>query len=101
MKFNGTFTGLRSLKGRGLPGLNRRPLDLQSKTVPLSYILYKLLHGSSKIQGIHISPFFSFAFVAFLQQALVIFYRNGGSEVEFSPVTRETGVRFLANAFTI
>ena len=50
MKFNVTFTGLRSLKGRGLPGLNRRPFDPQSKALPLSYILVKvaswLLHNS-------------------------------------------------------
>ena len=42
-----------------------------------------------------------FALVAALQQALTLFYRIGGSVVEFSPATRETGVRFPANAFTI
>ena len=40
-----------------------------------------------------------FALVAALQQALTLFYRFGGSVVEFSPATRETGVRFPANAF--
>ena len=38
MKFDVTYTGRRSLKGRGHPGLNRRPFDLQSKALPLSYI---------------------------------------------------------------
>ena len=42
-----------------------------------------------------------FALVAPLQQALTVFCRIGGSVVEFSPATRDTGVRFLANAFTI
>ena len=39
--------------------------------------------------------------MAALQQALIIFFRIGGLVVEFSPATRETGVRFPANAFTI
>ena len=47
--------------------------------------------------------FFSFfvALVAALQQAFIIFCLIGGSVVEFSPATRETGVRFPANAFAI
>ena len=44
---------------------------------------------------------FFFALVAALQQALTISFRIGGSVVEFSRATRETGVRFPANAFTI
>ena len=40
-----------------------------------------------------------FALVAALQQALILFYRIGGSVIEFSPATRETGVRFPVNAF--
>ena len=50
---------------------------------------------------LHFFSFFFFAFVAALQQAFTIFCRIGGSVVEFSPATRETGVRFPANAFTI
>ena len=38
MKFDITYTGRRSLKGRGHPVLNRRPFDLHSKALPLSYI---------------------------------------------------------------
>ena len=45
--------------------------------------------------------FFFFALVPAVQQALTIFFRIGGSVVEFSPATRETGFRFPANAFTI
>ena len=47
--------------------------------------------------------FFSFVFalVAALEQALIIFYRIGGSVVEFLRATRKTRVRFPANAFTI
>ena len=37
--------------------------------------------------------------VAAQRQALTIVYRIGGL-VEFSPATRETGVRFPANAFS-
>ena len=44
---------------------------------------------------------FFFALVAALQQAFTIFCRIGGSVVEFSPATRETGVQIPANAFTI
>ena len=39
--------------------------------------------------------------VAAQRQAVVIFYRIGGSVVEFSPATRETGVRFPANAICL
>ena len=39
-----------------------------------------------------------FALVAALQQALSLFYRIGGSVVEFSPATREARVRFPADA---
>ena len=48
-------------------------------------------------------PFFHFFFalVAPLQEALSIFYRIGGSVVEFLAATRKTGVRFAVNAFTI
>ena len=42
MKFEVTFTGCRSLKGRGHPGFNRRPCDLQSKALPLSSILVQV-----------------------------------------------------------
>ena len=45
--------------------------------------------------------FFFFALVAALQKALNIVHRIGGSVVEFSPATRDTGVRFFASAFTI
>ena len=48
----------------------------------------------------HVFTFF-FALVAALEQAFTIFCRIGGSVVEFSPATRETGVRFPANVFTI
>ena len=48
----------------------------------------------------HFFSFF-FALVAAVQQALTVFCLIGGSVVEFSPVTRETGVRLPANAFTI
>ena len=44
---------------------------------------------------------FFFALLAPLEQALSIFYRIGSYLVGFSPATRETGVRFLAKAFTI
>ena len=44
---------------------------------------------------------FFIVLVAALQQALIIYYRIGDSVVGFSPATRETGVQFPANAFTI
>ena len=110
-KFDVTYTGRQSLKGRGHPGFNRRPFDLQSNALPLSYIpvqVYPWLNASSsmappKFKAPTLPHFFSFfvALVAALQQALNIFCRIGGSVVEFSPATRETGVRFSANAFTI
>ena len=104
MKFDVTYTGRRSLKGRGHPGLNRRSFDLQSKALLLSYIPVQVapwLLQKSKHPHFPIFFKFFFALVAALQQALIIFCRIGGSLVEFSPATRETGVRFPANAFTI
>ena len=38
IKFDVTFLAPQSLKGRENPGLNRKPFDLQSKALPLSYI---------------------------------------------------------------
>ena len=104
MKFDVTYTGRRSLKGSRHPGLNRRPFDLQSKGLPLSYIPVQVapwLLQNTKHPHFRIFFSFFFALVAALQQALIISCRIGGSVVEFSPVTRETGVRFPANAFTI
>ena len=104
MKVDVTFTGYRSLKGRGHPGSNRRPLYLKSKALPLSYIPVQAspwhLQNSKHP---HFPIFFSFFFVlvASLQQALTMFYRIGNYLVGFSPATRESGVRFPANAFTI
>ena len=100
MKFDVTYTGRRSLKGRGHPGLNRLPFDLQSKGLLMSYIPVQVapwLLQNSKHP--HFPNFF--ASVAALQQALTIVCRFSGSVVEFSPTTRETGVRFPGNAFTI
>ena len=57
MKVDVTFTGYRSLKGRGHLGLNRRPFDLKSKALPLSSIPVQIppwLLQNTK----HISPFF-------------------------------------------
>ena len=104
MKFDVTYTGRRSLKGRGHLGLNWRPFDLQSKAVPLSYIPVQVapwLLQNSKHPHFPILFHFFFALVASLQQAFTIFCRIGGSMVEFSPAMRETGVWFPANAFTI
>ena len=104
MKFYVTYTGCRSLKGRGHLELNWRPFDLQSKALLLSYIPVQVapwLLQNSKHP--HFSIFFHFfvALMAALQQALTIVFRISGSVVEFSPATQETGVRFPANAFTI
>ena len=95
MKFDVTYTGRQSLKGRGHPGLNRRPFDLRSKALPLSYIPVQVapwLLQNSKHPHFPIFFIFFFVLVAPLQQAFTIFCRIGGSVVEFSPVTRETGV---------
>ena len=104
MKFDVTYTGRRSLKGRGHSGLNRRPFDLQLKALPLSYIPVQValwLLQNSKHPHFPVFFHFFFALVGALQEALTISFRIGGSVVEFSPATRETGVRFPANAFTI
>ena len=104
MKFDVTYTGRRSLNGMGHPGLNRRPFDLQSKALPLSYIPVQVapwLLQNSKHPHFPIFFHIFFALVANLQQAIIISCRIGGSVVEFSPATGETGVRFPANAFTI
>ena len=104
IKFDVTYTGRRSLKGRGHSGLNRRPFDLQLKALPLSYIPVQVaswLLQNSKHPHFPIFFHFSFALVGALEEALTIYCRIGGSVVEFSPATRETGVRFPANAFTI
>ena len=103
IKFDVTFTGCRSLKGRGHLGLNRRPFDLQSKA-PLSSIPVQIAQWLlQNLEHPHFPIFFLFFFVlvAALHQALNIFYRISGSAVGFLPATRETGVRFPANAFTI
>ena len=95
MKFDVTYTGRRSLKGRGHPDLNRRLFDLQSRALPLSYIPVQVAPWLLQNSKHHISPFFFIFFlalVAALQQAFAIFCRIGGSVVEFSPATRETGV---------
>ena len=104
MQFDVTYTGCRSLKGRGHPGLNRRPFELQSKALPLSYIPVQValwLLQNSEDPHFPIFFYFFFALVPAVQKALTIFCRDGGSVVEFLPATRETGVRFPANAFTI
>ena len=102
MKFDVTYTGRRSLKGRGL---NRRPFALHLNALPLSYIPVQvapwLLQNTKHPHFPIFFHFFFFALVAAFQQALTIFCRIGGSVVEFSPATRETGVQFPANAFTI
>ena len=97
MKVDVTFTGHRSLKGRGHPGSNRRPLHLKSKALPLSYIPVQAspwLLKNSKHPLFPIFFLFFFVLVAALQQALTISYCIGGSVVGFSPATRETGVQF-------
>ena len=105
MKFDVTYAGRRSLNGRGHPGLNRRPFDLQLKSLLMSYIPVQvalwLLQNSKHPHFPIFFYFFFFALVAARQKALTIFCRIGGSVVEFSPATRETGVRFPANAFAI
>ena len=104
MKIYVTYTGRRSLKGMGYPGLNRRLFDLQSKALPLSYIPVQVAPWflqNSKHPHFPIFFHFFFALVAALQQALIFFCRIGGSVVEFSPATRKIGVRFTVNAFTI
>ena len=92
MKFDVTYTGRRSLKGRGHPGLNRSSFDLQSKALPLNYIPVQvapwLLQNSKHPHfPIFFFHFFFFALVPAVQQALTIFCRIGGSVVEFSPAT--------------
>ena len=58
IKFDVNLTGLRSLKGRGLPGLNQRPFVPQSKALPLSYIPVKVAPWLLQNSSTHISPFF-------------------------------------------
>ena len=91
IKFDVTFTGRQSLKCRGHLGLNRRPFDLQSKALRLR--LYFPSSCSMAPPNFKAPSFlhFFFALLAPLQQALTIFYRIGGSVVEFLPATRETG----------
>ena len=77
MKFDVTYTGRRSLKGRGHPDLNRRLFDLQSKALPLSYIPVQVapwLLQNSKHPYFTIFFHFYFAFVAALQQALSLIH---------------------------
>ena len=63
MKFDVTYTGRRYLKGRGHPGFDRRPFNLQSKALPLSHIPVQVapwLLQNSKHP--HFPIFFSFFF---------------------------------------
>ena len=105
MKFDVTYTGRRSLKGRGHPG--SEPETIRSAVESSTTELYPRASRSMAPPKFkaptfpHFFSFFFFALVAALQQAFTIFCRIGGSVVEFSPATRETGVRFPANAFTI
>ena len=79
MKFDVSYTGRRSLKGRGHPGLNRSPIDLQLKALPLSYIPVQVapwLLQNSKHPHFPVFFHFFFALVGALQDALTIYFSH-------------------------
>ena len=88
MKFDVTFTGRRSLKGRKNPGLNWRSFDLQLKALPMSYIPIQV--AAWLFQNLRQQLFFFFFSLCF-QQAMTISYCIGGLVVEFSPAVGGPG----------